>query len=64
MIPCSLIEETRAKWPDKITTKGYAFLAAIDSGLIPKKEDMYDDALFERFWSYFQDNLERRKDAN
>lgn len=41
----------------KVTPKGMAIVAAIESGLLPEMEDGWDDTVFQLFWDRFEDLL-------
>ena len=41
----------------KVTKKGLALLAAIETGLVPKSEDGYEIGSFSKFWEAYENLL-------
>lgn len=41
----------------QLTQKGIAIVAAIESGLLPKTDNGWDDTAFEKFWEKYEKML-------
>ena len=62
-----LFEKKEKIQPFRIPVKGIAFLAAVESGILPEVEENgehgYDCDLFEKFWSLFTNGLKENSKA-